>query len=41
MNVVEEKTVMVMMAVVMGLMIMIVLTVMEMIRVIVTEVVGW
>lgn len=33
--------VMVMMAVVMGLMIMTVLAVMEMIRVIVTEVVGW
>lgn len=41
MNAVEEKMVMVMMAVVMGLMIMTVLAVMEMIRVIVTEVVGW
>lgn len=41
MNVVEEKMVMVMMAVVMGLTIMTVLAVMEMIRVIVTEVVGW
>lgn len=41
MNAVEEKMVMVMMAVVMGLMIMTVLAVMEMIRMIVTEVVGW